>query len=72
MISSGRPNVRRFGVTRIARPPGSSMRTTSASTRSGSGTCSIDWIETTEAKLAVANGRAHVRLVGLTLLAFER
>ena len=73
MISSGRPNVSRFGVTNTATPSGSSTRATSASTRSGSGTCSSDWTDSTDAKPAVRERqRPHVRHDRLAVLAGER
>ena len=60
MISSGRPSVSRFGVTKTATPSGSSTRAASARTRSGSGTCSSDCTESTDAKLPSANGSARM------------
>ncbi len=57
MISSGLPSVSRFGVTKTATPSGSSTRAASATTLSGSGTCSSDCTERTEEKLAASNGR---------------
>ena len=60
MISSGRPSVSRFGVTNTATPSGRSTRATSASTRSGSGTCSIDWTDSTASKLPPGNGSARM------------
>ena len=73
MISSGRPSVSRFGVTNTATPSSSSTRAASATTRSGSGTCSSDCTESTEAKLAVGERqRAHVGDDRLALLPRER
>jgi hypothetical protein len=60
MISSGRAKVSRLGVTIAATPRGSSTRAISATARSGSGTCSIDWTATTEEKLASENGNARM------------
>ncbi len=60
MISSGRPNVSRFGVTKTATPPASSTRAASATARPGSGTCSIDWMATTDSKLQSPNGSSRM------------
>ena len=60
MISSGRPSVSRFGVTKTATPSGLSTRAASATTRSGSGTCSSDWTESTEGKRPSPNGSARM------------
>ncbi len=69
MISSGSPKVSLLGVTNTARPEGSSTRTTSRSTASGSGTCSIDCTESTEAKDPSPNGsrRMSARTVSRSL-----
>ena len=69
----GTPEGEAVGRDEDARPPGARTRTTSASTDRASGTCSIDWIEITEAKAAVAKRkRAHVGDVGLARLIGER
>ena len=54
------------------RPSGSSTRQTSARTRSGSGTCSSDWTESTDGERAVVEGQlAHVGDDGLAVLAVQ-
>ncbi len=60
MISSGLPNVRRFGVTKTATPPGRTTRAASATARSGSGTCSIECTAMAASKLDVANGNRRM------------
>ena len=73
MISSGRAKVSRLGVTNTAVPARRTTLRTSASTRSGSGTCSIDWTESTRVVVIVRKRQLpHVRDVGLALLTGER
>ena len=60
MISSGRPNVSRFGVTKSATPPGSMTLPASATTRSGSGTCSSECTESSEANERSAKGSSRM------------
>ena len=65
MISSARANVSRLGVTSTARAPGLRTRAISASARSGSGTCSIEWTAIAPSK--DADGKGSRRMSAATV-----
>ncbi len=63
MISSGRPKVRRLGVTKTALPSPASTRAASASVASASGTCSSECTDSTEVNEPEAKGSARMSAI---------